>query len=338
VHEDRALGASVTALATALALQGLASTIASGDNLRVAARATTRAGIFATGGFVAAACGARTELHVAGLGGHGGRSTTTVTATGTTTTSSSSTSTSSSGTGGGCTTDAECGCLLNCCGGRCVNQANDILNCGGCGSVCPGPHPYCKDGMCSTPPCQEDAGACGAGSFCCTSKCCAPGQLCCTTHAACCDVTECRDPTPEGTCPIGAPCTECASPDTPIETPDGARAIASLRPGDFVYSVEDGAVVVVPVIRTSTTRVRKHHVIEVALANGAALRISPRHPTADGHLFADLVAGDHLGEVQILAVKLVPYDAEATYDILPASTTGFYFAGGALVGSTLAGR
>jgi hypothetical protein len=97
-------------------------------------------------------------------------------------------------------------------------------------------------------------------------------------------------------------------------------------------------VVVVPVVRTSTTRVRKHHVVEVALANGAVLRISPRHPTADGRLFADLVAGDHLGDVEVVAVKLVPYDAEATYDILPASTTGFYFAGGALVGSTLAAR
>jgi hypothetical protein len=108
--------------------------------------------------------------------------------------------------------------------------------------------------------------------------------------------------------------------------------------GNLVYSVEDDAVVVVPVIRTSTTRVQKHHVVEVALANGAVLRISPHHPTADGRLFADLVAGDRLGEVGVVAVKLVPYDAEATYDIQPNSTTGFYFAGGALVGSTIGGR
>jgi hypothetical protein len=190
--------------------------------------------------------------------------------------------------------------------------------------------------MCSTPPCQQDAGACGAASFCCGTSCCSPGQLCCTTHAACCDFTECRDPTPEGTCPIGAPCTTCASPDTPIETPDGARAIASIRVGDLVYSVEDDAVVVVPVIRTSATRARNHRVVEVVLANGATLRISPRHPTADGRLFADLVAGDQLGEVTILGVRVVPYDFEETFDILPASTTGFYFVGGALVGSTLA--
>jgi hypothetical protein len=108
--------------------------------------------------------------------------------------------------------------------------------------------------------------------------------------------------------------------------------------GDLVYSVEHDAVVVVPVIGTSTAHVQKHHVVEVALTNGAVLRISPRHPTADGHSFADLVAGDRLGEVGVVAVKLVPYNAEATYDILPASRTGFYFAGGALVGSTIARR
>src|SRR6185436_4564208 len=104
--------------------------------------------------------------------------------------------------------------------------------------------------------------------------------------------TTCRDPTPEGTCPIGAPCTQCASPDTPIETPEGARAIGSLHSGDSVYSVEDGAVVVVPILRTRATRVRNHRVMEVVLANGAVLRISPRHPTADGRWFADLAPGD----------------------------------------------
>jgi hypothetical protein len=181
-----------------------------------------------------------------------------------------------------------------------------------------------------------DAGACIGGSFCCDTTCCSPGQLCCTTHAACCDWTACHDPTPEGTCPVGFPCTQCASPDTPIETPDGARAIASLRAGDLVYSVDGDAVVAVPVLRTITTPVQKHHVVEVTLANGALLRISPRHPTADGRLFADLVPGDRLGEVEVAAARLVPYDANATYDILPASTTGSYFAAGALVGSTLA--
>jgi hypothetical protein len=106
-----------------------------------------------------------------------------------------------------------------------------------------------------------------------------------------------------------------------------------------VYSVEHEGVVVVPVLKTSRHRVgHDHHVVEVVLANGAVLRISPGHPTADGRLFGDLAPGDHLGEVEVAAVKLVPYDAEFTYDILPGSSTGFYFAGGALIGSTLSPR
>jgi hypothetical protein len=93
------------------------------------------------------------------------------------------------------------------------------------------------------------------------------------------------------------------------------------------------------VLKTNRHRVgRDHHVAAVVLANGAVLRISPRHPTADGRSFGDLRAGDHLGDVEVAAVKLVPYDAEFTYDILPGSSTGFYFAGGALIGSTLGPR
>jgi hypothetical protein len=68
------------------------------------------------------------------------------------------------------------------------------------------------------------------------------------------------------------------------------------------------------------------------------LRISPRHATADGRLFADLVAGDLLGEVVVVSAQLVTYEGEFTYDILPASSTGAYFAGGALIGSTITGR
>jgi hypothetical protein len=95
----------------------------------------------------------------------------------------------------------------------------------------------------------------------------------------------------------------------------------------------------VPVLKTSRTQVgADHQVVEATLADGAVLRISPRHPTADGRLFADLRAGDRLGEVEVAATKLVPYDTEATYDILPASSTGFYYASGALLGSTIARR
>jgi len=75
---------------------------------------------------------------------------------------------------------------------------------------------------------------------------------------------------------------------------------------------------------------------QVLLSNGQVLQISAKHPTADGRAFGDLRAGAKLGDLRIDSVELVTYEHEFTYDILPASDTGFYFAGGALIGSTLA--
>jgi len=90
------------------------------------------------------------------------------------------------------------------------------------------------------------------------------------------------------------------------------------------------------VLRINRTPVQHHHVVRVALANGAILEISALHPTADGRTFGDLHAGGSLDGVQINSAELVPYGHDSTYDILPASDTGAYFAGGVLIGSTLA--
>ena len=133
-----------------------------------------------------------------------------------------------------------------------------------------------------------------------------------------------------GQCPI------CASPSTPIATPDGERPIADLRAGDRVYSVEGEAIVAVPILRSASTQVTRHHVMRVVLDSGAVLEISPGHPTADGRTFADLRAGGTIdGRQRIVAVDEVPYAHDRTYDILPDSNTGYYFAAGAEIGSTL---
>jgi len=131
-------------------------------------------------------------------------------------------------------------------------------------------------------------------------------------------------------------CPICASPDTPIATPEGERAIAELRPGDLVYSVDDGATVAVPLLSVGSTRVFAHHVMRIELDDGRVLELSPGHPTADGRHFSDLVAGALLDERHaVVRAELVPYHYERTYDILPASSTATYFAAGALVGTTL---
>jgi Hint domain-containing protein len=134
----------------------------------------------------------------------------------------------------------------------------------------------------------------------------------------------------QGACPI------CASPDTPIATPDGDRPIASLRVGDLVYSVDHEAIVAVPLVLVGRTPVAAHHVMRVVLADGAVLEMSPGHPTADGRPFGELAAGSALDDDHIVvSADLVPYKHDATYDVLPASSTGIYFAAGARVASTL---
>jgi hypothetical protein len=136
-----------------------------------------------------------------------------------------------------------------------------------------------------------------------------------------------------GQCPI------CAAPGTPIATPNGERPIASLHVGDLVYSVDHEAIVAVPLLQVGHTRVAQHRVVRVVLAGGRVLEISPGHPTADGRIFADLAAGGQLDpEHGVQSAELVAYTYDATYDILPASSTGTYYAAGALIGSTLFSR
>src|SRR6185503_1948006 len=79
-----------------------------------------------------------------------------------------------------------------------------------------------------------------------------------------------------------------------------------------------------------------HHVVRVQLSSGRVLEISPGHPTADGRLFSDLRRGGILDCERIDSAEVVPYERMETYDILPASEGGTYFAAGVRIGSTLA--
>ena len=127
-----------------------------------------------------------------------------------------------------------------------------------------------------------------------------------------------------------------ASAGTPIATPSGERAIAELAVGDLVYSVDHDAIVVVPIARVNRTPVgADHRMLRVTLASGRVLEVSVGHPLPDIGHFDDLRPGSALLGVQVIDVQSVSYEHAATYDILPASDTGTYFAAGLLVGSTL---
>ena len=204
------------------------------------------------------------------------------------------------------------------------------VDCDGSGS-CVAPGGACAGPACPPPP--VDAGS-DAGP---TTGTCAMGTCRLVVDG------ECEVPTGatgNGCCECGedGTCTNfcrCAAPDTPVATPAGERPIADIAVGDLVLSLHRGELVAVPVRQVHHTAVRDHAMVRVHLDSGAHVDMSPAHPTAGGRPFRDLDPGDALGDARITAIELIPYEGDATYDILPASDTGTYVAAGALVGSTL---
>ena len=98
---------------------------------------------------------------------------------------------------------------------------------------------------------------------------------------------------------------------------------------------ENGKRMVTSLIRASSVQAKNHRVVRLVLADGRTAEISPAHPTADGKTVGDLKAGDAYDGSIVKSASLIPYQGTHTYDILPAGETGFYFADGILMGSTL---
>jgi hypothetical protein len=111
--------------------------------------------------------------------------------------------------------------------------------------------------------------------------------------------------------------------------------MADLGVGDLVYSIDRGAIRAVPIVRVARRAIDRHVVVSVVTEDGLTLQMSGRHPTADGRTFDGLAPGERLDGHVIRSIAVVPYAYDATYDILPRSETGTYFAGGMAVGSTL---
>ena len=129
------------------------------------------------------------------------------------------------------------------------------------------------------------------------------------------------------------PTCKCAAAGTPIATPRGEVAIERVAVGDVVL---DGSARPVRVAAIHREPVHDAVMVVATLAGGRTLAMSPRHPTSDGRTFGELVAGDRLGDAQLVAVRRAPYAGAYTYDLL--TETGTYLAAGAAVGSTLAAR
>jgi len=144
---------------------------------------------------------------------------------------------------------------------------------------------------------------------------------------------ESHDPTQfpgRGGCPI------CLAATARIATPNGEIPVAELHPGMLVWTIDAGHRVAAPISVVGHTRAPfGHRVIRVALADGRAVVASAGHPTADGRRVGDLNPGDLLDGSRVLTTESLPYAGD-TWDLLPLSSTGEYWADGVLLGSTLA--
>ncbi len=135
-----------------------------------------------------------------------------------------------------------------------------------------------------------------------------------------------------GCYPPNCPVPVCCSYGTRIKTTGEEKNIAAIKKGDLVISDENKPV---KVIKTSKVEVKDHNVLKIKLNDATILEISPNHPIGDGRLFKDLMIGDKIDSRMVVETNLIPYKYKYTYDILPDSKSGNYYANGVFIGSTL---
>ncbi len=133
------------------------------------------------------------------------------------------------------------------------------------------------------------------------------------------------------------PCPVCLSGNTTISTPEGQFSVKDLKAGMSVWTIDSsGNKAAATILETSKVRVPSDHImIHVVLADGRQIFASPGHPTADGRTVGELAVGSQLDGSTVIIAQPVQYNENYTYDILPSGSTGFYWANGILIGSTL---
>ena len=148
------------------------------------------------------------------------------------------------------------------------------------------------------------------------------------------EIKETSRETSFNTCPI------CLVKGTLIDTPQGPIPVEQLSKGMIVWTTDDsGNRIAKEITATALTIVpASFQVIRIKLSDGRSVTASPGHPTVQGKAIADYQAGEVLDGAKITAVDYITYEGGTTYDILPAGNTGFYWANGILLGSTLKGK
>ncbi|MFA6214963.1 MAG: Hint domain-containing protein [Patescibacteria group bacterium] len=132
-------------------------------------------------------------------------------------------------------------------------------------------------------------------------------------------------------------CPICLASNTKISTPNGEVNIRDIKIGMPVWSLDSkGKRIVSKVITVSHTPTPKtHKVIHLVLNDKREVWASFNHPTVNGLPIGSLKMGETYNGGQIIKTELILYWDTATYDLLPNSDTGYYWANKILLGSTL---
>jgi hypothetical protein len=135
-------------------------------------------------------------------------------------------------------------------------------------------------------------------------------------------------------------CPICLAAGTLIDTPRGAIAVERLRMGDPVWTMnKEGERVSGKIRKLGSIRApSSHQVIHIRLSDGRELWASPGHPTAGGQRLSEVRLNDFIDGAHVILAEHLPYSGTKTYDLLPSGDTGFYWANGILLDSTLSNR
>ncbi len=135
--------------------------------------------------------------------------------------------------------------------------------------------------------------------------------------------------------PYGCPI--CLAGSTLIDTPAGLIPVKNILVGMPIWTTDRTGHRIFGVV-TQTSKVPvppTHQMIHLVLDDGRELFASPKHSTIDGRTVRDLIANDPYDGAHVLTAERITYGDVATYDILPSGETGFYWANGILLDSTL---
>lgn len=132
----------------------------------------------------------------------------------------------------------------------------------------------------------------------------------------------------------------CLAPYTLIATPEGDKPLQEMKEGDTVWTIDDSGVKVSkPILQIQQVTVGNNHLmLNIHLADGRKLEVSPLHPNKDGKALSDLKPGDKLDGSKISKMFWTHYQDTETWDLLPAGGSGLYWANGILIASTMKGQ